>query len=62
MAFKQLWKWGGLILDTHLGSGSSRIAAHGMGFDFYGYELDPDYFNAQEKRFQNYVSQTVIEF
>ncbi len=66
----KLYKWllsnyakeGDKILDTHLGSGSSRIAAHGMGFDFYGYELSPEYFEKQEKRFQNYVSQTVIEF
>lgn len=41
------WK----ILDTHLGSGSSRIAAANLGFDFWGYEIDKDYFEAQEKRF-----------
>lgn len=54
-----LYKWlltnyakpGWRILDTHLGSGSSRIAAWDMGFDFYATELDPDYFAAQEKRF-----------
>lgn len=45
------------ILDTHLGSGSSRIAAHDMGFDFWGYELDKDYFEAQEKRFKQHISQ-----
>lgn len=47
-----LYKWlltnyakhGDKILDTHLGSGSSRIAAWDMGFDFWCYELDPDYF------------------
>lgn len=50
------------IVDTHLGSGSSRIAAHEMGFDFYGYELDKDYFDAQEKRFKNYVSQLKMHF
>jgi len=48
------------ILDTHLGSGSSRIAAHDMGFDFTGYELDTDYFAAQEKRFQNHIKQLTI--
>ena len=50
----QLYKWiiktyhlnGGKILDTHLGSQSSRIAAYDMGFDFWGYELDKDYFDA----------------
>jgi len=45
------------ILDTHLGSGSSRIAAYDLGFDFYGCELDKDYFDAQEKSFANHISQ-----
>jgi site-specific DNA-methyltransferase (adenine-specific) len=48
---------GDKILDTHLGSGSSRIAAYDMGFDFTGYEIDKDYFEAQEKRFNQYKSQ-----
>ena len=39
-----------LILDTHLGSGSSRIAAYKNGFNFVGFEIDSDYFNAQEKK------------
>jgi len=50
-------KPGDTILDTHLGSGSSRIAAHDMGFDLVGYEIDKDYFDAQEKRFQNHIKQ-----
>lgn len=45
------------ILDTHLGSGSSRIAAYDMGFDFTGFEIDKDYFEAQEKRFQQHIAQ-----
>lgn len=45
------------ILDTHLGSGSSRIAAYDMGFDFYGYEIDKGYFAAQEQRFGLFKSQ-----
>lgn len=51
---------GDKILDTHLGSGSSRIAAHKMGFDFYASELDAYYFEAQEKRFKNYKSQLTL--
>jgi len=43
------------ILDTHIGSGSSRIAAYDMGFDFTGFELDADYFASQEKRFAEHV-------
>lgn len=45
-------KAGDKILDTHLGSGSSRIAAYKMGFDFWGTEIDKEYFDAQEKRFR----------
>lgn len=45
-------KPGDKILDTHLGSGSSRIAAFKMGFDFYATEIDSEYFEAQEKRFR----------
>jgi site-specific DNA-methyltransferase (adenine-specific) len=45
------------ILDTHLGSGSSRIAAYDLGFDFYGWEIDKDYFEAMQKRFSTHISQ-----
>jgi site-specific DNA-methyltransferase (adenine-specific) len=45
------------ILDTHLGSGSSRIAAYDMGFDFTAFEIDKDYFHAQEERFQKHIKQ-----
>ncbi len=43
---------GGKIFDPFLGSGSSRIAAYKKGFDFYGCELDEEYFTAQEERFR----------
>jgi site-specific DNA-methyltransferase (adenine-specific) len=60
-----LYKWllqnyakqGDKIIDTHLGSGSSRIAAYDMGFDFTAFELDKEYFDAQEKRFNQFKSQ-----
>jgi len=45
------------ILDTHLGSGSNRIAAHKAGLSFIGCEIDKDYFDTQEKRYQNFISQ-----
>lgn len=54
---KNYAKPGDKILDTHLGSQSSRIAAFDMGFDFTGYELDKDYFEAGNKRFAQHVSQ-----
>ena len=50
-------KQGDRILDTHLGSGSSRIAAYNLGFDFVGCEIDKDYFNAQEARFAAHTAQ-----
>ena len=49
---------GGKVLDTHLGSGSNRIAADKAGnIDFTAYELDKDYYEAQEKRFKEYRAQ-----
>ena len=48
------------ILDTHLGSGSSRIAAHKAKLDFVGCELDKEYFDAQEKRFKDFSSQLTL--
>lgn len=55
-----LYKWllknyakkGQKILDTHLGSASSAIAAHYFGCDFVGLEIDKDYFEAGRKRFE----------
>lgn len=63
-----LYKWllqnyanqGDKILDTHLGSGSSRIAAYDMDFEFTGFELDKDYFEASEKRFQQHIQQLTL--
>ena len=50
-------KPGQRILDTHLGSGSSAIAAYNLGFDFVGMELDKDYFDAAVKRFNQHKAQ-----
>lgn len=41
---------GDLILDTHVGSASSLIACESMGFNYVGYELDPDYYAAAQAR------------
>ena len=45
------------IIDTHLGSGSSAIAAHDFGCEFIGMEIDKEYFNAAVKRFDNETRQ-----
>lgn len=51
---------GDRILDTHLGSGSSRIAAYDAGLDFVGYEIDPEYFAKQETRFAEHAVQVSL--
>lgn len=48
-------KSGDKILDTHAGSGSSRIACEKLGFDYVGFEIDKVYFDLQEERFKNEV-------
>lgn len=50
-------KPGQRILDTHLGSGSSAIAAHYFGVDFVGIEIDEDYYKAACARFEQETAQ-----
>ena len=60
-----LYKWllknyakpGDKIFDSHVGSGSIRIACHDMGFDFEGCEIDKDYWEAQEERYNQHAQQ-----
>ena len=59
--YKNYLPEGGKVIDTHLGSGSNRIAADKAGnIDFYGWELDRAYFEAQEKRWSNYKKQLIL--
>lgn len=53
-------KEGDKFLDTHLGSGSSRIAAYKHKLNFVGFEIDKDYFDAQERRFNIFKSQLTL--
>ena len=54
----QLYRWllknyakpGDLILDTHVGSGSSLVACIIEGFDYVGYEIDKEYYDGAMKR------------
>jgi len=48
------------VLDTHLGSGSSAIAAHYFGCDFVGMEIDKDYYDAACKRFKDETAQEAL--
>ena len=57
--YKNYLPQGGKVIDTHLGSGSNRIAANKAGnIDFTGFELDKDYYEAQEKRWKGFIAQT----
>ena len=61
--YKNYLPEGGKVIDTHLGSGSNRIAADKAGnINFVGCELDKEYFDAQEKRWNNYKAQLTIQF
>lgn len=53
-------KEGDKILDTHLGSASSAIAAHNLGFDFVGCEIDAEYFEKAQQRFNIHASQSKL--
>lgn len=55
--YERFAKPGDKILDTHLGSGSSRIAAYEMGLDFTGYEINKVIFDLEEERFKNHTAQ-----
>lgn len=54
----KLYRWilnkyaaaGDLILDTHVGSGSSIVACIEGGFNYYGCEIDKDYYDAARRR------------
>jgi site-specific DNA-methyltransferase (adenine-specific) len=58
--FKNYAKEGDIILDTHLGSGSSRIAANKENLQFISCELDKEYFDAQNLRFEQFIAQTKL--
>ena len=59
--FKNYLPDGGKVFDSHLGSGSSRIAADKAGnIDFTGTEIDEDYFKASVDRFNKYKSQLTL--
>jgi site-specific DNA-methyltransferase (adenine-specific) len=54
---REFAKEGDVILDTHLGSGASRISCSKNKYSFVGFEIDEQYYNEQEKRFKNFTAQ-----
>lgn len=59
---KRYAKAGDLILDTHVGSGSSLIACIEGGFHYYGTEIDKDYYEAAKKRIATAFRQFDLNF
>lgn len=63
-----LYKWtlmeyakvGDRILDTHVGSASSLIACHEMGFEFMGFELDKEMYELSSRRLSEVKAQISI--
>ena len=63
-----LYKWlltnyakpGDKILDTHVGSASSLVACHDLGFDAVGFELDEDYYNESKQRLERFMKQITL--
>ena len=59
--FKHFSKEGMRVLDTHLGSGSSRISADNAKLEFVGFEINKEFYDLSEERFKRYKSQLRIE-
>jgi site-specific DNA-methyltransferase (adenine-specific) len=53
-------KPGDKILDTHVGSASSLVACHNLGFQYVGFELDPEYFKKASERLASVKAQTSL--
>lgn len=48
------------ILDTHVGSASSLIACRRAGLDFWGFEIDPVFYEQAKKRLDAELAQVSI--
>lgn len=53
-------KPGDKILDTHVGSASSLVSCHSLGFEYVGFELDPEYYQKASDRLEQAKAQTSI--
>ena len=51
---------GDKILDTHVGSASSLIACHNLGFQYVGFELDKEYYEKSLDRLETAKKQVSI--
>lgn len=63
-----LYKWildkyahkGDIILDTHIGSGSSIIACEQLGFNYIGFEIDEIYYRKAVERIERETAQQTL--
>lgn len=66
----ELYRWilkhfanpGDIILDTHVGSASSLIAFEEKGFQYVGFEIDPEYYEMGQKRLDEFRQQIRFDF
>ena len=49
-----------IILDTHVGSGSSLIACHNLKHKYIGFEIDKVYYDSAKKRIEQETAQMNI--
>lgn len=59
--FRTYAKEGQRILDTHVGSGTSRRAAWDYRLEFIGFEIDKTYYDMQELYYDNHTAQQRME-
>lgn len=59
--FEKYAEKGMKILDTHVGSASSLMAAHDAGLQYVGFELDKYYYDVSKKRLEEHTAQMRIE-
>ena len=45
------------ILDTHVGSASSLIACQRLGYEYWGFEIDPVFYDTAKTRIEEDTSQ-----
>ena len=66
-----LYKWildnymteGGVLLDTHVGSGSSLIACRERGIKYVGFEIDKEYYDkARERLDKSEAQQNIFDY
>ncbi len=53
-------KQGDIILDTHVGSGSSLIACYNTNHKYVGFEIDPEYYKLAKQRIDQETAQLNI--